>query len=132
MKFVKVFDYVGHTGLYQVMAYLMLGLFPFFNGLHNISVNFFAGHMDHWCSIPRLENFSFDTQRYVGIPYADDEVYDSCTMYDLEYDELSDEDILTWNRSFSDNASTIECSGWVFDQSEFVSTIDSKVCNYKT
>lgn len=130
MKFIKVFDYIGHIGLYQGLLYLMLVLFPFFNGFHNLSSNFFAAHQDHWCYIPRLENFSFDTQRYVAVPYlegsGEEGEYDSCSMYDLDYESLTDEEVLTWNRTEHNFTDTIPCSSWVFDQSEFISTINSQ------
>ena len=134
MQFADVFDHIGHIGLYQVLFYLLAALFPFFNGMHNMSVNFFAAYMDHWCRVPRLGNFSYDTQRYVAIPYSDEggqqegAEYDTCSMYDLDYDSLTDQQILAWDRNLTQNASVISCTqGWIFDQSEFVSTIDSKV-----
>ena len=74
-----------------------------------------------------LEAFPYDVQKYVGIPFDDDGEYDSCSMYDINYENFTNEEIYNWNRTQLDNATTRECSSWVFDQSEFVTTINSEV-----
>lgn len=48
-------------------------------------------------------------------------------MYDLDYDNLEDDDILNWNRNITNNTNLIDCTEWIYDQSEFISTINSKV-----
>lgn len=48
-------------------------------------------------------------------------------MYDLDYDNLEDDDILNWNRNITNNTNLTDCTEWIYDQSEFISTINSKV-----
>ena len=48
-------------------------------------------------------------------------------MYDLYYDNLTDDQILNWDRNITRNTSLIDCTEWIFDRSEFISTINSKV-----
>ena len=131
MEFQDVFQYIGDLGLYQILMFFTLGIISMINGFQGLAPNFFLAPMNHLCDVGRLDNFSYDTQMYVAIPFqdgGDTDEYASCKMYDLDYDSLSDEDILTWNRSTVVNSSTIECSsGWVYDRWEFESTIVSKV-----
>ena len=65
LVFNDVFRYIGDVGLYQILLYFLLGLTAFFNGLHNTSNNFYAAPMEHWCHVPRLENFPHDIQKKV-------------------------------------------------------------------
>ena len=76
-----------------------------------------------------MENFSFETQKYVAIPNREDEPteYQSCKMYDLDYGNLTDDQILNWDRNITANISLIDCTEWIYDQSVFISTINSKV-----
>ena len=77
----------------------------------------------------RLSTFPHDVQKYVGIPYDDEdpEQYDSCLFYDLDYANMTNEDIWNWNRNSTENVTTSSCDAWVYDQSEFISTINSQV-----
>lgn len=131
MDFEQAFEYIGEIGPYQVMIFVLLGMVHLFNGLQNMAMNFIRGHQDHWCKVPRLEDFPHEVQKYIAIPYSESgDSYDSCSMFDLPYDNLTDQQIFNWNRSFVDNASTITCEEWVVDKSEFVTTINSDVSSF--
>jgi hypothetical protein len=129
MEFDDVFQYIGDIGIYQGLLFFIIGLINTLNGLQNIGVNFIAGHQDHWCSVPRLEAFPHDVQKLVSIPHVTDnpDEYDTCSYYDLDYDNLTDDQIWNWDRNLTQNESTISCDAWVFDKSVFISTINSKV-----
>ncbi len=128
-----VFVYIGERGLYQIFMFILLGLPAYFAGFNGITVNFYAYPQEHWCYVERLQHYPHEWQKYVAVPYVDgsDDQYDSCLIYDLDYDNLTDEDIRQWNRSLqvSDDTATLDCDAWVYDQSEVVSTIYSEV-NY--
>ena len=48
--------------------------------------------MPHWCYVPRLANFSYEEQKQIAIPYDNDEDdYSTCEMYDINYDNLTDD-----------------------------------------
>lgn len=96
--------------------------------------------MDHWCQIPRLENFSYDQQRYIAIPYDSDidaetdsedeeETYSRCYAFDLPYDNYTDQQLWNWNRSrdVPEDTTVVYCQSWVYEQSEFIETAVSKV-----
>ena len=129
MEFNDVFQHIGDIGLYQILMYCIIGIISIINGLNNIGINFMAGHQEHWCSVPRLELFPHDVQKLVSIPSDSDDpdAYDTCFYYDLDYGNLTDEEIWNWDRNYTQNASTLNCDAWVFDQSVFISTINSKV-----
>ena len=63
----------------------------------------------------------------ISIPYDDDE-YAKCSYYDLPWDSYTDEELLNWNRTERvHGAETIDCDAWVYDRSDFVSTIGYEV-----
>ena len=84
--------------------------------------------MDHWCEVPRLQNFSHAQQKYISIPWEDstEEEYSQCKAFTLNYENYTDEDYYVWERLDSDWP-TADCDSWVYDQSEFVETAVSKV-----
>ncbi len=129
MEYDNIFQHIGESGFYQVGILLLLGLLSLFAGINSITSNFYAYPQQHWCHVRRLENYPHDWQKYVAIPNGNDSRYKSCIMYDLDYDAMSDDVIRKWNRSLiiTEDTPTRECSVWVFDQSEFVSTILSEV-----
>ncbi len=131
MEYDDIFQYIGETGLYQVYIFVLLGLPSYFSGIMNLTPNFVNYVQEHWCYVKRLENYPHDWQKYVAVPYVngDGGNYDSCKVYDIEYDNLTDQDIVQWNRSLVEAAGTPtrDCDAWVYDQSEFVSTIVSDV-----
>lgn len=137
--FDDIYDYIGHIGLYQILLYAVLALGGVAFGIVSVAPNFLAYTPMHWCHVTRLENYPYEWQRYVAIPYADtgSDVYDSCHMFDLEYENLTDYDIANWNRSALDvdDIGVRECAIWTYDKSEFVSTIVMEVYmkgnNYK-
>ena len=38
------------------------------SGCQNMGITFIGGEMEHFCRIPRLQNYSYDQQKYIGIP----------------------------------------------------------------
>ncbi len=131
MEYDDVFQFIGESGLYQILLYILVGLPSFFGGPINIIPNFAGYTQQHWCYVEQLQNYPHDWQKYVAIPYVDGNPaeYDSCLVYDLDYANLTDDVIRNWNRSLSisEETETVECDAWVYDQSEFVSTIVSDV-----
>ncbi len=131
MEYDDVFQYIGEAGLYQIMLYILLGLQSYFGGVIGLTPNFMNYVQEHWCYVKRLENYPHDYQKYVAIPFVNDdnENYDSCKVYDIDYDNLTDQDIIQWNRSLVEAAGTPtrDCDTWVYDKSEFISTVISDV-----
>jgi len=62
--------------------------------------------MRHWCLVTRLSNLSHAQQRYVSVPAAGDDdatddvidVQSSCSYYALNYSQLTDNQLSSWNR----------------------------------
>ena len=105
----------------------------FIAGWQNWAFTFVGGEEDHWCYIQRLENTSFHTQKYIGIPEegpSGQRTYSKCFMYDYNYDQLSDEEIRNWNRStrVTNETKTIPCTKWRFEFKQYYSTLQTKVC----
>ncbi len=131
MEYDKIFHHIGESGLYQNGIFLLLGLHCFFTGVNTIISNFYTYPQQHWCRVPRLGDYPHEWQKYVAIPNMEESgnQYESCLMHEMDYDNMTDDVIQKWNRSLmiSDDTPTRGCSAWVFDQSEFVSTILSEV-----
>ena len=130
--FDEAFDHIGHAGRYQVflfMALLLLNLGP---GMQAVAVIFLSAEQDHWCSVPALQNLTKDQQLHVAIPKITrdgEERYDGCNMFDLPYANYSQKELEQWNRTIAtDGVAIVPCTGgWLFDQSMFISTINSQV-----
>ena len=95
-----------------------------------MSMTFLGPEQDHWCKIDRLQNFSHPQQKYIGIPYnEEDEEYDQCHYYNLPYDKLNDDQLYNWNWTMDNeftNVTIEKCDEWIYDQSEFTHTALSK------
>ena len=125
MAFDDIFEVMSGAGWYQVTIYMLLGLPSFYGGVQSIIMSFLGPDQEHWCYVPRLQEYCHDVQRHVAIPLTDDGEYDRCHYYDLPYDNLTDEQIANWNRSYTDNTATIPCESWYYDQTEYYRTIVS-------
>ena len=131
MEYEDVLQSIGEFGLYQKSILLVLAVYPLFQGLHTNGWNFFGGHHEHFCYVPELANFSSDVQRYISIPFTEGSTdqYESCNMFDLQYDNFTCLDFAMWNRTVvSESAGVKECNHWTFITSTFYSTITSEVC----
>ncbi|ELT98227.1 hypothetical protein CAPTEDRAFT_185085 [Capitella teleta] len=124
MHFDDALHEVGDTGAYQVGVYFMIATMEFL-AADAIQMNFMGYDMPHWCRVPRLDNFTYTQQKYIAIP--DDE---QCETFDLPWDSFTDDELLDWDRTnrTANVTDFVSCSnGWVYDQSEFVSTVNSEV-----
>ena len=68
----------------------------------------------------------------LGKGRSEDLEYDSCHRLPLDFDNYTEEQLLNWNRSEHMEGITkndwVRCDmGWVYDQSEWISTINSEV-----
>lgn len=128
LQYDDLFDYVGQSGMYQGLVFAMGALFSYW-GVDSITMNFAAYNQEHWCRIPELEIFPHEHQKFVGIPAAGEGVYASCLRYDLNYSKYTVEELWRWNRTLmvGNDTATKNCDAWVFDQTLFVSTINSRV-----
>ena len=119
----------GDTGPYQIVVFLILGIFTF-SATDSISINFLAAKMDHWCYVPGLENYSHAQQREIGIPGSEtgsNHGYSHCHRYPGDFTRYSKNTSMNntdLNMTFDDSTT---CSRWVYDKSVFVSTIVSQV-----
>ena len=143
MYFEDVFEHIGGHGVYQgfLLVYASgLALFAFDGGI----INFVGGHMEHWCRVPALHNFTHKQQKYIAIPAdpgttdpaardtAGEFTHEECFRFPLDFSRYTEEELLAWNRSERTGSISqdhwIECDhGWTFDQSQWVSTIGSEV-----
>ena len=126
--------YIGEMGVYQWRVFIALFIVFIFTA-DSVQIIFIAGHMPHWCRVPELEDLPYEIQKNVAIPAESvnrdgsvDE-YSSCEMYSLNYSIYNHSEFYTWNRSLMsiNNTPMVECSEWKYDQSQYISTIVSKV-----
>ena len=126
--------YIGNIGAYQWRVFIAVFVFTLFNA-ETYHIIFVGGHMAHWCGVPELADLPYDVQKNVAIPAQSTDrdgsvvEYSSCEMFSLNYSIYNRSQFYTWNRSsiLTNRTSTVHCSRWTYDQSQFVSTIVSKV-----
>ena len=129
--------YIGNIGAYQWRVFVAMFIINIFTA-DSIQIIFIAGDMPHWCHVPELYDLPYDVQKNVAIPaesvnrdgYIE---YSSCEMFSLNYSVYNRSQFYNWNRSLiiTNDTSVVECSQWMYDQSQFISTIVSKVQKYR-
>ena len=127
MEYDEILEKAGETGLYQAFIFSTLIFGTVFFGAETMATNFLAPHHEHWCKIDALQNFTAEEQKYISIPFTDDGKYSSCEVYDLQWNNFTYADYANWNRSLYEGFKTKECSEYVFDYTEFDSTVGSEV-----
>ena len=126
--------YIGEMGVCQWQVFVAMFIIFIFSA-DSIQIIFTAGHMPHWCRVPELDDLPYDVQKNVAIPAessADQDgsvEYSSCEVFSLNYSVYNRSQFYSWNRSLmiSNDTSVVTCSLWTYDQSQFLSTIISKV-----
>ena len=136
--------YIGEMGAYQWRVFAAVFVLIIYTA-DSIHIIFIAGKMAHWCRVPELVGLPADVQKNVAIPasasqstvYLHDDgggggsviEYSSCEMFSLNYSIYNRSQFYTWNRSLmiSNDTPLVHCSQWTYDQSQFTSTIVSKV-----
>ena len=124
--------YIGDMGPYQWRVFITVFIFAIYTA-DAIHIIFIAGKMPHWCGVPSLDELPYDVQKNVAIPTTESSdgsiVYNSCEMYSLNYSVYNHSQLYSWNRSLmiTNDTSVIRCSHWTYDQSQFTSTVVSKV-----
>ncbi len=131
MKFDDILNQYGELGRFQIVLFIGVNFYSILQLMQHSCWNFMAPHQLHWCKIDALQSFSNDQQRYIAIPYdpsdANEDVYDSCKLFDLPWENFSFANFDTWNRTaMTKGISVKECSQWKFDDA-YQSTIRSEV-----
>ena len=124
---------IGDFGVYQLRVFLVVFLFGLLS-MESIQIVFIGADIPHWCRVPELADLPYDVQKNVAIPTEsvnhDGSIeYSSCDMFSLNYSVYNRSEFYSWNRSLMVNNETavVPCSQWIYDQSQFTSTITSKV-----
>jgi len=129
-------EYIGDIGAYQWRVFVVVFMFTIYC-TDSIQIIFLGADMPHWCRVPELLELPDDVQRRVAVPTARSAgprdagrvEYSSCEMFSLNYSAYNRSQFRDWNRSLmiTNETSIAECSEWTYDQSQFTSTIVSKV-----
>jgi hypothetical protein len=129
-----VFDIVGEFGPAQWLVFGFVWLNAFL-GLDPVHMVFIGADMNHWCRVPlssAAANLSVERQLYVGVPRTgpdDTGPYSSCLLFDVNWTHVDTEQLDVWNRSerIASGLKTVACSDWIYDQTNFRSTIVKRV-----
>jgi len=129
--------YIGDIGPYQWRVFFTVFIFNLFNA-ETYHIIFVGGSMPHWCRVAELVGLPYDVQKNVAIPSQSEDddrstKYSSCEMFSLNYSIYNHSQFYSWNRSLmiSNHTPVVHCSQWTYDQTQFTSTIVSKVQLYK-
>ena len=140
MAFEDILEKIGVFGCLQQRIFLAICWHSFCSAMVTIIQVFLAGKDDHWCKTPDLdivnctkwsldENKCLEAKKSVSIPLAEpgsDYDYKNCVRYNLTGLEPTDW-LPGWMTSDFTN-DTLECNaGWVYDTSQFKSTIITDV-----
>ena len=125
-------QHVGAFGKYQLLfcfGALSVGILSCI-GVSEYS--FVGASPKHWCHVTALNTYNFtvsEIESFVSPPLADSG-YDACSMYERNYANVTEEDILSFahgNHSNSDNLTETPCNAWTYDKSDYHSTVVTEV-----
>lgn len=127
MKFSDILKLVGDDGPFQRhLLYFLFAPLALVMGLIIHSSVFMVYTPDHWCHVPQLADKPLEIQKELIRPLIiKHNKYDSCHMYDIDYDQVSKSLRLPDNKT---DLLTKKCdNGWVYDKSDFTETAATKV-----
>ncbi|XP_064411384.1 solute carrier family 22 member 7-like [Latimeria chalumnae] len=135
MKFEDLLEEVGGYGRFQLWPQVHVCLTRIILPLHFLLHNFLGAIPSHHCTIPDLEalaNLTQEEKLVVSIPRDPEGTFSSCKVFSKPQFHL----LLSNSSQGADNDSSVEqCQhGWVYDHSQFTSTIVTKwdlVCEKK-
>ncbi|XP_071818787.1 organic cation transporter protein-like isoform X2 [Apostichopus japonicus] len=133
MKYDDILYKIGEFGIYQKCIFLLVSTCTLFAPMNVVTQVFTAGETDHWCDVQVWNNCTAcqgselqceALRQNLSIPINEEGVLDQCNQYDIEtVDDCSE--VLSqgvWNASND----IIPCdNGWVYDKSQYDSTIIS-------
>ncbi|KAG1671593.1 Organic cation transporter protein [Nymphon striatum] len=119
------------TGWWQKLAMIGLGIVTFLIPGQHLSMPFYAPQVDHWCSKPTdFQNLSTNLWRNYSLPTGKSTegkmTYSSCKMFDIDYENVSVADYVSFMANLKDQNKTISvksCSSWSYNKSEWKETI---------
>ena len=133
-NFDELLNDIGPFGWFQIRIYAFKMLIGFIAAGPIVGIVFLAAVPNHWCAIPGLDrlNISQDARWNISIPLEERDgriVHSQCKMYDRDYSNLTEKDVqyLITHGNLSE-VPVRECkNGWLFDQSQYESTITGDV-----
>ena len=131
MNFDDVLAHIGGFSRFQWVTLTLIGLAGMPFSMHTMAIVFMGAFPDHWCHLSGLQNTNLTVKdmMQIAIPLDDSGSYSSCYEYDPKYYMNSSAEELANLLSNNERnwTKTVKCSSWDFDQSQFTSTIVSKV-----
>ena len=140
MKFDDILSTIGDFGPFQIRTFLLFSLAAIPCAMHMLAQVFLAGHLDHWCDVPELDSFNctdwgigsadvdlcLEAKKNVSIPCVDS----SC----MQYAKCERYQNISASPMYVDNGTEVlSCdAGWVYDRSEFKSSIVSEVSMFNS
>uniref|UniRef100_A0A8C3MU65 Uncharacterized protein n=1 Tax=Geospiza parvula TaxID=87175 RepID=A0A8C3MU65_GEOPR len=129
MKFEDLLLEIGGFGRFQISILAILCLARIHLPMHFLLHNFLAATPSHHCAIPQQEAFVNLTREEVlliSIPQKPDGTFSSCEMFSQpQFHLLLNSSLQPENKSIIQHCQ----HGWVYDHSQFTSTISTQLCN---
>ena len=137
MNFDELLEVTGGFGLYQIKLMVVVVFLCLNSAIVTMNIVFFAGSADHWCKMPKLGILSLtqDQKKNISIPleYRNGKLqYSQCLRYNIDYSQLLDDshnDTIWPVHTLVHVNETTPCDqGWMYDTTQYTSTILMEVC----
>lgn len=127
MKFEDLLLEIGGFGRFQILILAILCLSRISLPMHFLLHNFLAATPSHHCAIPHQEafvNLTTEEVLLISIPQKPDGTFSSCEMFSQpQFHLLLNSSLQPENKSIIQHCQ----HGWVYDHSQFTSTISTQV-----
>jgi len=115
--------------------------------MESVNMIFVGGQMDHWCRVDGLDTLPYERQKSIAIPRdtdpseADSEAavrggqYSGCWMYAVNWSTADELQLASWRNhsahlfpvgNGTGSYDVVPCTSWVYDRSQYTSTIVSR------
>lgn len=121
---------IGEVGKANILLYICLGILGIPCGMQNLGMVFFGATVEYWCDVPELSHLDPKLMHEISAVQNADGSMSRCEIYDLDYSTITNDSLLQWNRTSLNGTSSRKCDTWYFDQSEFKSTVRTRVGDF--
>ncbi|KAJ8026852.1 Solute carrier family 22 member 7 [Holothuria leucospilota] len=144
MHYDDILHQIGEFGPYQKVIFLLVTVCSLFSPINVVSQAFLAGNVDHWCGVSAWTDcdctveplnapevsWCSELKKNLSIPWTDQQGFDQCYKYDLPQEWIGNCSMIVEVETFNVSGRVPCDEGWVYDRTQYKTTITSDVSGF--